>query len=140
MMSDLVSELVSIRVPTYPLERAKLAMSDTIFRDRYVRAVLNGSDCEFPMVRHAQYRYLAHKLSGGPTPSKRDREQFRHRCRRPKLDAAAQGTGFSRRTLYRARQALGDAVCDLGTGPTDSHKRWAIAEGAPAAGSGPPSE
>jgi hypothetical protein len=31
-------------------------------------------------------------------------------------------------------------VCDLGTGPTDSHKRWAIAEGAPAAGSGPPSE
>jgi hypothetical protein len=37
MMSDLVSELVSVRVPTCPLERAKLAMSDTILRDRYVR-------------------------------------------------------------------------------------------------------
>jgi hypothetical protein len=40
-------------------------MSDTIFRDRYVREVLNGSDCEFPTVRHAQdqmskYVVLAH--------------------------------------------------------------------------------
>jgi len=39
MMSVLVSELVSVRVPTCPLQRAKLAMSDTIFRDRYIREV-----------------------------------------------------------------------------------------------------
>jgi hypothetical protein len=57
-----------------------------------------------------------------------------------KLDAAAHGAGFSRRTLYRARQALSDAVSDLGTGPRDSHKRWAIAEGAPAAGDTPTCE
>jgi hypothetical protein len=31
--------LVSVRVPTCPLERAKLAMSDTIFHDRYMREV-----------------------------------------------------------------------------------------------------
>ena len=35
----MMSDLVSVRVPTCPLERAKLAMSDTIFRDRYVREV-----------------------------------------------------------------------------------------------------
>jgi hypothetical protein len=37
MMSDLMSDLVSVRVPTCPLERAKLAVSDTFFRDRCVR-------------------------------------------------------------------------------------------------------
>ena len=36
---SMMSDLVSVRVPTCPLERAKLAMSDTIFRDRYVREV-----------------------------------------------------------------------------------------------------
>ena len=134
------TKMVSIRVPTCPLECAKLGMSDTIFRARYIREALGGSACAPAMVCYAQNRYLAHKLSSGPTPSKRDREQFRHRCRRRKLDAAAQGTGFSRRTLYRARQALSDAVSDLGTGPRDSHKRWAIAVGAPATGDTPTCE
>jgi len=31
-------------------------MSDTIFRDRYIREVLRGSDCNPPMVRYAQYQ------------------------------------------------------------------------------------
>jgi hypothetical protein len=56
MMSDLVSELVSVRVPTCPLERAKLDMSNTIFRDRYVRERLVRSDYAPPMARYAQYR------------------------------------------------------------------------------------
>ena len=36
MMSDLVSDLVSVRVPTCPLERAELVVSDAVFRDRYI--------------------------------------------------------------------------------------------------------
>jgi hypothetical protein len=39
----MMSDLASVRVPTIPLERARLAMSDTIFHDRYMREVLNGS-------------------------------------------------------------------------------------------------
>jgi hypothetical protein len=57
-MSLLMSQLVSVRVPTCPLERAKLAMSDTIFRDRFMREELGGSVCEPPMVRYAQYQWL----------------------------------------------------------------------------------
>jgi hypothetical protein len=53
MMSDLVSDLVSVRVPTCPLERAKLAMSDTLLGDRHIREVLGGSACAPPMVWYA---------------------------------------------------------------------------------------
>ena len=62
MMSDLVSELVSVRVPTYPLERAKLAMSDTIFRDRQVRGVLGSSDPGLSTVHYAQCQVLSHRV------------------------------------------------------------------------------
>ena len=39
---------------------------------------------------------------------------------------AAVEAGFSRITLYRARQTLGDTVADLGTGLRDPRKRWAL--------------
>jgi hypothetical protein len=45
--------LASVRVPKCPPERAKLAMSDTIFRDRYTREALGRGDSEPPMVCYA---------------------------------------------------------------------------------------
>jgi len=42
-MSLLLSQLVSIRVPTCQLERAKLGMSDTVFGDRRIRDMSVGS-------------------------------------------------------------------------------------------------
>jgi hypothetical protein len=54
----MASDLVSIRVPACPLERAKLGMSDSIFRDRYIREVLGGSDCESPMSCYAHFRQI----------------------------------------------------------------------------------
>ena len=56
MMSGLVSDLMSVRVPTCPLERAKPAVSDTIFRGRQVREVLGISDPELSTVHYAQYQ------------------------------------------------------------------------------------
>jgi hypothetical protein len=47
--------MLSIRVPTCPLEGAKLGMSDTISRNRYIWEVFGGSDCEAPMVRYALF-------------------------------------------------------------------------------------
>jgi hypothetical protein len=41
---------------------------------------------------------------------------------------AATQAGFPRHTLYRARQALAGWVVDLGTGPRDPRKRWALAQ------------
>ena len=40
---------------------------------------------------------------------------------------AAKEAGYSRRTVYRARQLLGGLVVDLGAGPYDPNKRWALA-------------
>jgi hypothetical protein len=62
-MSLLVSQFVSVRVPTCPLKRAKLDMSDTIFCDRHMREVLGGSDCEPPMVRYPQYEVIPNQFS-----------------------------------------------------------------------------
>ena len=42
---------------------------------------------------------------------------------------AAAEAGFPRHTVYRARNILRGLVVDLGTGPYDPHKRWAIAAG-----------
>mgnify|MGYP001826406678 CR=1 FL=1 len=42
---------------------------------------------------------------------------------------AAREEAYSRRTVYRARNLLGGLVVDLGTGPYDPHKRWALATG-----------
>jgi hypothetical protein len=39
---------------------------------------------------------------------------------------AAREVGFSRRTLYRARQILAGAIVDLGNSPHDPHKRWTL--------------
>jgi hypothetical protein len=48
---------------------------------------------------------------------------------RPKTVLQAAGdAGFSRATLYRARKELGDLVVDVGRGPRDPHKRWALAQ------------
>jgi hypothetical protein len=47
---------------------------------------------------------------------------------------AAREAGYSRRTVYRARNILGGLVVDLGTGIRDPHKRWTL----PAAPSPPP--
>jgi hypothetical protein len=41
--------------------------------------------------------------------------------------AAAGEAGFAQATLYRARDALGPAVREMGTGPHDPHKMWALA-------------
>ncbi len=46
--------------------------------------------------------------------------------------AAAGEAGFAQATLYRARNALGPAVREMGTGPHDPHKRWALAPAAEA--------
>jgi hypothetical protein len=62
MMSDLVSDLVSVRVPTCPLERAKLAMSDTFFHDNQVREVLGSSDPELSTVHCAQCQVLSRRV------------------------------------------------------------------------------
>ena len=62
MMSDLVSDLMSVRVPTCPLERAKLAVSDTIFRDRQVWEVLGSTDPELSTVHYAQCQVLNHRV------------------------------------------------------------------------------
>jgi hypothetical protein len=43
MMSDLVSELVSVRIPTCPLKCAKLVMRGAVFGDRHIREMQLGS-------------------------------------------------------------------------------------------------
>lgn len=42
---------------------------------------------------------------------------------------AAQAAGFPRRTVYRARRALGERVSDVGNSRYDPGKRWALADG-----------
>jgi hypothetical protein len=39
---------------------------------------------------------------------------------------AGSAAGFSPRTLYRARRALAAVVVDVGTGPRDPRKGWAL--------------
>ena len=41
---------------------------------------------------------------------------------------AAREVGFTRPTLYRARQALAGRILDLGNSPHDPHKRWTLQE------------
>ena len=41
---------------------------------------------------------------------------------------AAKEAGFPRHTLYRARQSLAGWVVDIGSGPHDPRKRWALAQ------------
>ena len=36
--------------------------------------------------------------------------------------------GFPRATVYRAREKLGEAIEELGSGPRDPGKRWGLAE------------
>ena len=40
---------------------------------------------------------------------------------------SARRAGFSRPTRYRARQALGPAILDVGGSPHDPRKRWSLA-------------
>jgi hypothetical protein len=44
---------------------------------------------------------------------------------------AAGQAGFSRATLYRARQTFQDSIVDLGNSPYDPHKRSALAAASP---------
>ena len=48
---------------------------------------------------------------------------------RPKeVVALGKEYGFPRATVYRAREPLGEAIEDLGSGPRDPAKRWVLAE------------
>jgi hypothetical protein len=72
LVSGLVSGLVSVRVPTCLPEGAKLAMSDTIFRDRHILERLGGSAYAPPVVRYTQHQRLCYppfgaSAAGGPS-------------------------------------------------------------------------
>jgi len=91
-----------------------------------------GQDVTVPTLRYTEYLepvreptqtdlcagWLYHYLHAGGEPVK-------------PADAirAAGEEGYSRRTVYRARNILGGLVVDLGTGPYDPHKCWALAPG-----------
>ena len=49
--------------------------------------------------------------------------------------ALAKEYGFTRATVYRAREKLGEAIEELGSGPRDPRKRWACVGLRPTPGS-----
>ena len=59
----MMSLTVSIRVPTWPLERVKLRTSDTISRDRSIREASGGSDREPPTVHYAQLEIILNQFA-----------------------------------------------------------------------------
>ena len=58
MMSDLVSELVSVRVPTCPLECARLGINKPVFSLGCIRDAMDGSPCAPPMYDTCPGSYL----------------------------------------------------------------------------------
>jgi len=92
--------------------------------------ILEGDGLGVPTLRYTPY------LEPAPRPSRTDLCAgwlFHHLraaagpLKPADLIDAAREAGYSRNTLYRARQLLGGLVVDLGAGPYDPHKRWALA-------------
>ncbi len=96
--------------------------------------IFEGEDVPVPTLRYTEYDVGA----DGRPPSQTDLCAdwllgFLKAAGEPVRPADAMqaggAAGYSRRTVYRARNTLDRLVIDLGTGPYDPHKRWALATG-----------
>jgi hypothetical protein len=92
--------------------------------------IFEGQDMAVPTLRYTEY------IEPSPPSTQLDLcarwiLQFLAEAGEPVKPAdvvrAATEMGFPRRTLYRARQALGAAILDLGSSLHDPHKRWTLA-------------